>query len=132
VLIALFATFFISLLGGDPANSVEALAEVQRAQQRVKAVVRDDVRRDAAVAILDEIAEANVRRVERTWTVVRRFVSEHAEASSTTEDFTPVINDVRGVYAEAAHTILDARFRLRDVVTREEWAVLFPAGHPRR
>ena len=95
------------------------------AEKRIKTAVKDDARCKAA---LDEIGSlsTNLRKLETRITGhLKDYVRVHSDFQSAESDFDAVTELFGADQQEAANLILDARERLREQMTKEEWNEVF-------
>lgn len=119
----LAALFVILFLGGGTTAFLDFIAESESAVKSV--MVKDELRSDAL-----NVLGAIEKRAKDHNKQVKKIIKELSESLEGREDNPEAIADISQRYYAALDSyssdILDLRFELREHVTREEWAQIFP------
>ena len=95
----------------DMAALIDRTVKDQEKAQQVKSIVNDIV------------AELKTRR-EQDRAVHRRLYELNANYAATPEEFTKALDDAENLRMQSAAKILSFRFRMKDLMTAEEWKAL--------
>ena len=121
---ALLAWF---LLGGSNGQSALML-DANGAQElivSIETVVTDDPRRSEAVMAVEGL-EAEIAEFERLFSDSRRQLDRlYADHEDTSNEIREVFSELNATWEAGQARALDVRFRLREVMTEEEWISLF-------
>lgn len=109
--------------GSDPAAKVFAGVE-----DRIGDHVKDKARRKAAGAVVDEMRKTREGVFGKVEDLSARLSKAHAGHATPRAETEQILRELEAVRKESWATQLDARFKLRDALTREEWAQVFPAS----
>ena len=121
---ALLAWF---LLGGSNDHSALMLSAngAQELIVSIDSVVTDDLRRSEAVMVVEGL-EAEIAEFERLFSdsgrQLDRLYADHNDTSNETQE---VLSELNAAWEAGQTHALDARFKLREVMTEEEWVSLF-------
>ena len=119
MLIALFTMLF---LGGD---ATPLLAYIDAYQERAKTVITDEGRRDQAKSILKAMEDRN-RDHGKTVNSQAELLGEMSEDPNATDAEIDAIWDEYFQDVDAYHAgLADARFELKQYVSRDEWQAIF-------
>jgi hypothetical protein len=95
----------------DMASLIDRTVKDQEKAQQVKSIV-DDI-----------VAELKAGR-ERDQAAHRRLYELNANYAATPEEFTKVLDDANSLRMQSATKILSLRFRMKELMTVEEWKAL--------
>ena len=121
---ALLAWF---LLGGSNGHSALMLnaSGAQELIVSIESVVTDDLRRSEALLVVEDL-ESEIGGFEQVFSdsgrQLDRLYAIHDDAS---DEIREVFSELNSTWEAGQARALDARFRLRELMTEEEWALLF-------
>ena len=121
---ALLAWF---LLGGSNGHSALMLnaSGAQELIVSIESVVTDDLRRSEALLVVEDL-ESEIGGFEQVFSdsgrQLDRLYAIHDDAS---EEIREVFSELNSTWEVGQARALDVRFRLRELMTEEEWALLF-------
>ena len=122
----LIALLTMMLLSGSPVGILGELADVR---DRVESFMPKDAdQREVALAVLDradEITKAREGIVDDSRDGLQDEISDHDAAAAAVEQIWRDYHVKRTAYNR---NMIDLRFELKDHISREEWAEIFPAG----
>ena len=116
ILLALLAIFG---LGGGAV----LLEEIK---DRVEASVADSDRRQSVQEILDEVESSAKAQQERLLELSDQVLALTANYQTTENDHTALTAKGLKIADDLRAKLLDLRFRMKEKMTREEWAAVFP------
>lgn len=100
----------------------------QKGQQDMAALidrtVKDQGKAGQVKSIVDEIVTELKASRERERAGHRRLYELNANYSATPEEFTKVLDDANNLRMQSAAKVLSLRFRMKDLMTAEEWKAL--------
>jgi hypothetical protein len=119
----LYSTFF----GGpsDPAGKV-----FDGVEDRIGEHVKDKAKRKAAGTVLDGMRKTREGVFDKVEGLAERLAKAHSGHATPRAETEKLLEELDGIRKEAWSKQLDARFKLRETMSRDEWARVFPA--PRR
>lgn len=120
----IIALLTILFLGGG--GSFGPMDFFDQAKDTAKTAIVDDDQRDEVQATLKTMtsrAKDYSKDANKVTTNLRKGFGDH-EAS--TEHFTDIFAEISALNTAYSNDIVEMRFDLRDQVTREQWADLFP------
>ena len=115
---------YMMLFGGsgDPAGKV-----LDRMENRIGEVVRDTTRRTGALAVVGELRTTRQGTFKSIESLSERLSKSHANHVAPRLETEKLLEELDPIWNEALKKQLDARFKLREILTRDEWAQVFPA-----
>ena len=120
----LIALITMMLLGGDPVGVLGELADVR---DRVESFMPKDAdQREVALAVLDradEITEAREGVVDDSQDTLQDEITDHDAAAAAVEQIWRDYHTKRTAYHR---DMIDLRFELKEQISRDEWAEIFP------
>ena len=121
---ALLAAYLLS--GGGVSGSMLTSATVKQLSKQTETVVVEPARAEAARQILAQ-QRKEVKAFEKLFaksgSQLTKFYKDHTADADQAQ---AVLDDLNTSWATAQQRAIDLRFELRDTLTREEWAALFP------
>lgn len=124
MLIALLTTFLILHFS---AHSSSVATPFEHTNALIKQYVTDETRQKQALALVDQMKTQSTdyaQRREKSSDALVKLAAKRATPVSEIENAAkPLIADDRAT----AEKLLDLRFRLKSVLTADEWAKVFPA-----
>jgi hypothetical protein len=119
-LVALYFLFFSGTK--DPAEKI-----FDRVESRIKEHVKDKERRKEAEAVLGEMRKTREGVFAKIEVLSGKLSKAHAGHETPRADTEKILDELDALRRESWAKQLDARFKLRDTLTRDEWAQVFPA-----
>jgi hypothetical protein len=113
-------------LGGGTSSAV--LAAITNSQDRVKEVVVDEERRDAAVATLTAMKALAKERNKTRKGVFKQLEKAFSEHGAPTDAVDALWEEYYQQVREFNDAAVDLRFELKDQITRDEWHQIFDEG----
>jgi hypothetical protein len=101
-------------------------ATVEAVQDRVADSVSDGARRERADAVLQQFLDQLDATAEEFEEKEEAFLAAFRAPDTPRERLDALLGDVATLRAGVQERMLDMRFALRDELTPEEWAVVFP------
>ncbi len=98
--------------------------------KQVKAFVQDEARRDRALAVLTEMEELGKQDRAQRKEYEKSLVPLAARRSATLEEYQATYTSYKPRETAVVERSFDLRFKLKDTLTREEWAKVFPPPGP--
>src|SRR5262249_44061924 len=128
MLIAAITAFLIVHFSG---HSSSVAAPFEQTATSIKKYVADEARQKQALALVSQMktqsADYMQRREKLTEAVLKLTAKRTTPVSEIESAAQPLIADDRAT----AETLLDLRFKLKSVLTADEWAKIFPAPQPK-
>lgn len=122
---ALLAWF---LLGGGSSDHSALMLNASGAQElivSIESVVTDDLRRSDAMKVVEGL-QAEIVEFEQLFSVSRRQLDRlYADHDDTSGAIREVFSELNAEWEAGQVHALDARFKLREAMTEEEWISLF-------
>ena len=120
---ALLAWYFFG--GGAGSGAILTSADVDNLEERTAIVIEDDTRRQSAARELKALKK-DVKAFEKAFSKSGKQLNKaYKTHEGGREDALAVLDDLNTVWAATQDRALDARFALRDELTKEEWMALF-------
>ncbi len=107
--------------GGDPAGKVFDTIEDRLADH-----VKDKARRKTAGGVLDEMRKTREGTFGKVEGLALRLSKAHAGHATPRAETEKILEELDAVRRESWAKQVDARFKLKGTLTREEWSALFP------
>lgn len=121
MLIALLTSFLISMFtGGQDAHDIDA------ARSRVKEVVVDKDTRREAMGVFDRASENLAEYEKQLADMTIELRSLVLDQEAPTQTVRAYLDEIKAVRDSRRQKQLDLRFELRELLTPEQWAVVFP------
>lgn len=117
-MILLATLLFLFGFGSDSGDALERLREL------LPTLVADAERADHAVQVIDDTLELRgetVSRFEELRAELRLVDADHAATRADYEDLSARYD---AIWADAQAGLVERRMRLRELLTREEWAAM--------
>ncbi len=119
----LIALFTILFLGGGSATQL--LGDISEVQDRVKIVMPKDDQRKEALSVLKTMEKRTESRNKMVKNTVKQMSKELEDHGVTDADIDAVWNDyVQGI-DEFHRDMIDLRFELKQLISREGWQQVF-------
>lgn len=115
-----------SIFGGG--DSEPGLAVFEAVEERLSGQVREDVRRKAALAVLAEMKSTRAALVKKVEALGVRFHETYASHAASRADIEKIFSEIEAARLESWKAQVDARFRLKASLTRQEWDAVFSAA----
>lgn len=115
MLILLLVATLSSLFGGSP----------RVMKERVKNTVLDPTRREQATEILDDVHENELANFDAVDDLIDQLTEVHTNYESTPDDYAKVFEGAEIARAKWHSEFLDARAKLHDTLTKDEWEAVF-------
>ncbi len=112
------------LFSGADISSLQLAADAM--QQRVAASVQDDERRASAEAVIEGFSKQLEVQGEVIEVSMGEFFTALRDPASSQARIETKLGDLTVQRKEVQNQIVDLRFALREHMTREEWALVFP------
>lgn len=107
------------LMGGAGANSWPALAN-----KELQHVIENEARRESAEEILVQMQNTMSSHLDRVAAVRKELLVVEMRYESTAADFRVAFGKLDKIWLTAENKLIDLRFKLRDLLTRDEWNAL--------
>jgi uncharacterized coiled-coil DUF342 family protein len=105
---------------GEPTTQ-EVVAEVKRL---VEENVKDPAKANQVQALIQEIVQEVRRSSQETRGFHEQLAALNANYDATPEQFTKILDQLNNARMESAAKILRTRFKIKELLTREEWKKL--------
>lgn len=123
---ALLAWYFFG--GGVGSGAILTSSDVDDLRERVAIVIEDETRRQAAAQKLKELKK-DVRAFEKAFAKSGKKLNKlYKDHEGDREEALAILDDLNSDWAAGQERALDARFGLRNELTKEEWSALFGNG----
>lgn len=119
----LAALFVILFLGGSTSAFLDYIDDSRDA---VRSVVVEDERRKETLDILGTMSKRSKDHNKQVRTIIEELSGELEGRDDNSEEVTLIGDRHFDTVEEYNKDILDLRFELKEHVTREEWAQIFP------
>src|SRR5262249_38550911 len=101
---------------------------LDRVADRVDEAVKDGSRQKAALAVIDAMREIREETLGKAEEFAGRLSKANAAHDAPRADIESVLTELDAARAVSWQKQLDARFKLRESLTREEWQAVFGNG----
>jgi hypothetical protein len=121
---ATVAALYFMIFGGgdgDPASRV-----FDRIDGRIGEHVKEKARRKAAEAVLEEMRATREGVLGKVEELAERLSAAHAAHATPRAETEEILDELEAVRRDAWTKQVDARFKLRETLSREEWGKIFP------
>lgn len=121
---ALLAWFFLGGSNGQSALMLNA-SGMEELIASIESGVSDDLRKSDALMVVEDL-EPDIAEFEQLFSdsgrQLDRLYADHDDAS---DEIREVFSELNSTWEAGQARALDSRFRLRELMTEEEWASLF-------
>jgi hypothetical protein len=121
---ALGVLFASLLLGG---GSDPGVAHIDAIESRVSTHVKDDVRRKAAVEVLAGMRTAREKLMEKIEDLASGFQEKYSAHGTSRAEIEGLLDGIDQVRSATWKAQVESRTKLKGSLTRDEWALVFPA-----
>ena len=119
MLIAIFA-FLAMTFGGGPEGGMP-----QDFNKQVKKKMTDEVRKDQILDLNKQIREGVKASNKRLKTLSKDVRALTPKYDSTADEIQTIVDQYFVERRETQETMIDARLKMKDLITREEWGAIF-------
>ncbi len=119
----------LRLFGPPPWATRDSVVTLfERLEARMEEHVKDKARRKAAGKVFAEMRETREGLLKNFKGLTERLSKAHAGHTTPRADVEKILGEADAARTESWSKQIEARFKLRDTLTREEWAQVFPAS----
>jgi len=124
MLMALLAAYFLG--GGGVAGSILTSASVKNLSSQVEMVVDDPARADQAQELFAQLRK-EVKAFEKGFAKSgKRLTKAYKDHAADVAEALLVLDELNSGWTQSQQSALDLRFELKELLTEDEWAALFP------
>ena len=114
----------LMLLGGG--GGAALFGDLDELRSNIETVVPKGDRRDAALDTIDEIEDVYDKLNDAALEAMNGVGEAISEYSTDNTELTRLVEEYAKNRRKAAGELIDLRFKLKENITRSEWAHLFP------
>ena len=123
MLIALLAAFLLG--GGGASGAILTPSSVKAIGKSIEATVQDAERLEAASMAVKGL-RAEVKAFDKTFAKSGKALTKlYKDHGASAEEMQSVLDDLNGEWSASQARAIDLRFKLKDLLTAEEWHAIF-------